>query len=218
MKPQKKPLWKLTPTIAKNLVLICWDWLRRGILSVWKWKIRLYKKFGWKFSVAAVALIVLIIIGGVFSYRAWHRNSLIPAIDKLSLAQAAKMGTKTTHELLIQIENSKCNPAMSHTCYQRGDVVLTVEGEKQWSEAETEGFLIIKMDLTPTEAQLLVHPLETLSDKKTNDPSGRPNFDQKQLRRFAVDLTKIGIGAEDQSGRLVEDKIFTSDMLIEKKQ
>jgi len=202
--PQRKSYWKLIPVIAKNLFLMA----REGIIS-------LYKKPGWRIS--AVIVVVIIVIGGVFGYRAWQRDRMIPALDKLSLAQAAKMGTKTTDELLIQIENSKCDPAMSSTCYQRGDVVLTVEGEKQWSEAETEGFLIIKMDLTPTEAQLLTHPLETLSAKQNPGPGGQPNFDQKQLRRFAVDLSKIGIAPDDQSGRLISDKVFTSDILIEKK-
>jgi len=95
-------------------------------------------------------------------------------------------------------------------------VVLTVEGEKQWSEAETEGFLIIKTDLTPTQAQLLVHPLETLSAKQSQGSKSQPSFDQKQLRRFAVDLSRIGIAPDDQNGRLISDKIFTSDILVEK--
>ena len=34
---QKKSVWKLIPIIAKNMVLIFWDWLKKMIFILKKW-------------------------------------------------------------------------------------------------------------------------------------------------------------------------------------
>lgn len=169
-----------------------------------------------KISIVSLILILLV-IAGWFGYKKLHPGPQLPVADTMSLAEAAKIGTKAPYQLLIQIADKNCDPSIASGCFQRGDVVLAVPGEKQWSIAEQQGFLIIKMDLTPMEVQLLTHPLEKLSSQQRSNSSSEPLFDQQKARRFTVDLAKLGIGPDVQRGQIISDKTFTEDVIIENK-
>jgi len=126
------------------------------------------------------------------------------------LIQAGKTGEKATMQVLIQIGNLR---GCTSGCLERGDVVMTADADKEWSIAEKEGFLIIKMDLTPAQDQLLVKPLEKDLGK---DERGRPKTEQLKRRQYAIDLSKIGIAPDDEKGRVI-NKTFGWDVVYEKK-
>ena len=136
------------------------------------------------------------------------RESIDPYDDNITLKQAAKIGQEVTHKLLVQIEESK-----GEGRYERGDVILTASSTKQFSRAEKEGFLIIKMDLTPTQADVLVRSLRRETDQE--DPEGNLVFENVKRRKYAVDLEKINIETNDFRGREVNET-YTWDILYEK--
>jgi len=158
-----------------------------------------------------IAIIILVLAGG--GYKTWRYYHPNPNDPNLSLSQAARIGQVTTHKLMVQIENRNCPPAMASGCYERGDIVLIKPGDWQFSAAEKTGFLILHMDLTDKQAEALVRSL----DKNTNQkgPNGQPQMEQLKMRRYAVDLQKIGIGPDIVSGREV-DTVYNWDMVKEK--
>jgi hypothetical protein len=190
---------KLIPTIIKNFFLIIYDETKKLM--------RRSKIFKWAFWV----VLILLLAGG--GYKIWRYYRPNPNDPNLSLSQAAKIGQVTTHKLMVEIENPKCSPAMASGCYERGDIVLIKPGDWEFSDAEKTGFLILHMDLTDKQAEVLVRSL----DKNTNQkgPNGEPQAQQLKMRRYAVDLQKIGIADNDQNGREV-DTIYKWDVVKEK--
>lgn len=153
----------------------------------------------------------ILIVGSVLI---WQKNK---TPKEPTLQEASKMGELATHKLLVQIENPKGKAEDLAERYERGDIVLIFPSEHQFSLAEKEGFLILQMDLTPAQAEILVKALE---EEKTfwQEITSRGEKTPKNLkrRRFAVDLSKIGVGPDDQKGKEIGDKIFEWDIIIEK--
>jgi hypothetical protein len=162
-------------------------------------------------SLAVGGLIILVAIGGYFGikkylrYRAIHKNDI-------TLEEASRMGEKTRHKLMVQIQNIKGN---AEGRYQRGDIVLIKPGDFEFSEAEKTGFLILHMDITDKQAEVLVRSLQ--KDTGKDDSHGEPQMDSVKRRKYMIDFSKIGISENDQQGRERKDKIFGWDVVIEKK-
>ena len=152
-------------------------------------------------------VVLLLLLGLFFIMR--DSGPVDPYDDGMTLKKAAKIGEKVTHKLLVQIEASR-----GEGRYDRGDVVLTASSSKQFSPAEKSGFLIIKMDLTPTQAEILTRSLDKVS--KELDPDGMPIRETLKRRKYAVDLDKIGIADDDFKGRELNE-IYKWDILFEKK-
>ena len=157
-----------------------------------------------RYKFLAIAL-TLLLVGLFFLIK---DKSVDPYDDGMTLKKAAKIGESVTHKLSVQIEESK-----GEGRYERGDVVLTASSTKQFSRAEREGFLIIKMDLTPTQADVLVRSLNRVSELKNSE--GEPGIEVLKRRRYAVDLEQIGIAKNDYRGREI-DQIYKWDILYEK--
>ncbi|MFA6048105.1 MAG: hypothetical protein WCV59_00130 [Parcubacteria group bacterium] len=190
-------IFKLILTILKNLILITFDESRK-----------LLKRS----KVARWILVVLIIAAiGCGGFR-WYKNKTDPNNPDMSLSDAAKIGTVTTHKLMVEIESSKCPPEKASGCYERGDIVVILPGERDFSDSEKAGFLILKMDLTDKQAELLLHPVEKISQGIKNIS---PMPEQIKIRRYAVDLKKIGIGDDVQAGKVM-DQIYKWDIVQEK--
>lgn len=173
-----------------------------------KYKIVSYKPL--MIFIASIVTIVAIIFG----WRWYQKN----ARENPSLSQAAKMGEMTTHKLMVQIENKNCPPEMASGCYERGDIVLIKEGGWEFSDAEKEGFLILHMDLTDKQAEIMVQALEEKSkvqpDKDIKDAP--PAMETLKMRKYTVNFEKIGIGPDDQKGREIMDKVFKWNVVKEK--
>ena len=137
-----------------------------------------------------------------------NRGPIDPYDDGMTLKKASKIGEKVTHKLLVQIQNSK-----SDGRYERGDIVLTASSTKQFSPAEKSGFLIIKMDLTPKQAEILTRSLDKVS--KELDQDGMPIRETLKRRKYAVNLEEIGIAEDDFKGREL-DEIYKWKVLYEK--
>lgn len=185
-----------------------------------KYKIVSYKPL--MIFVASIVTIVAIIFG----WRWYQKN----ARENPSLSQAAKMGEMTTHKLMVQIENKNCPPEMASGCYERGDIVLIKEGGWEFSDAEKEGFLILHMDLTDKQAEIMVQALEK-KGKTPSVPDGTsppskgeedkpkdmpPMMETLKMRKYTVNFEKIGIGPDDQKGREITDKVFKWNVVSEK--
>ena len=172
------------------------------------------KRFG-IFAVGIIAAIMLIIAGIFWVWKKVHLSKLGNPDQTMSLGAAAKIGQVSTHKLMIAIENPKCPTDQENTCYQRGDIVLIMAGDHEFSTAEKEGFLIVKMDMTDKQAELMTLSLEKVTgqDKET----GAPKTDTLKRRKFMVQLDKLGIAADDQKGQEITDKTFKWDEVVKEK-
>lgn len=190
-------------TVVKNFFLIIYHEIRKKI-----------RKYSWLAWIILAAILAGATWGGMVGYKKYKRHEYLQQ-DEVSLSQAAKMGEMTTQKLMVQIENPKGNQEDLKGRYKRGDIVLIKPGNFEFSEAEKSGFLILHMDLTDKQAEILVRSKQTDSGK--NEPDGHPKLDTLERRRYTVDLSKIGLLDGDQSGREISDKIFKWDVVLEKK-
>ena len=152
-------------------------------------------------------IFLLISIGIVF----WGGYELYQTyLQKTEFTRAGKQGEVKTYQLLIQIQKRNGTPEILAQGFQRGDIVLFTDENKQFSTAEQEGFLIIKMHLTQSQADLLTSSIaEVKQQKNPQKPEENPKQQgQKPLRRYFVDLEKIGITSEQNKGQVIADKIF----------
>lgn len=161
---------------------------------------------------ALFIIVIIAIIGGIVygGYRIYKHYKTTPAIEKMSLKDAAKIGEKKTVQLLLQI-----TPTSNDGQLERGDVLLSAPEDKQFSIAEQEGFLIIKVRLTEEEQNLLNL---SLNEKKGIFASEEERQSAKTLkmRKFTVDLKKIGIPDDQTIGKVISDKVFEDDIFVEK--
>jgi hypothetical protein len=167
-------------------------------------------KHNFKTYVIPIIVILAIIFIGYFIWQ-HQKNKGAPDLDTLTLSQAAREGQMTEMKLLVQIETPQGRPEEANSRLERGDVVLAKPADWQFSDAEKSGFLIIKVKLTPTLADLIVQPL----NKKFGSEASK-NSEELKRRKFAVDLKKIGIQPEDEKGREIDDKTFDWNILIQK--
>lgn len=178
--------------------------------------LRSSRKARWIFGI----LIILVLAFG--GYKVWKNFYPDPNSQNLTLSQAGRIGEVTTHKLMVQIENKNCHPQMQNGCYERGDIVLIKDGAWEFSGAEKDGFLILHMDLTEKQAEILVRSLEEKSkvqppkDKELKDAP--ETMETLKMRKYAVELSKIGIGPDDQKGRENNDTIYKWDIVKEKKK
>jgi len=158
-----------------------------------------------------VGVVVLILAAIAFSVWFFFFKKVDPyeQLQSMTMKEAAAIGEKKTMKMLVQINN----PSGEETS-QRGDVLMTAPEDRQFSIAEEQGFLIVKIALTDKQAELLALPKEK---KKKDIKEGEPKYEQILQRKFYVDLEKIGISKDEIRGKVIDDKIFESDILKEKK-
>jgi len=185
---------KLIPIIIKNLSLM-----------------------SWQYKPTRLAIIILILAAIGFSGWRYYQHKTDPNDSDMTLKEAAKIGEVATHKLMVQIEPSKCPPELMNGCYERGDIVVILSGGRDFSDGEKAGFLILNMDLTPKQAELLMRPSEKESKEKPKDmpKDAPPMMEQVKIRRYAVDLARIGIGSDIKTGQVV-DSIYKADIIREK--
>jgi len=160
------------------------------------------KKRFFKILFAAIAVVALAAVA----------YSRVPR--EMTMKQAGKIGEKKTYQLLIKIDNSRGNGG-----FERGDIILTAAEDKQFSVAEQEGFLIIKMGLTQEQANLLLRQKgegKRLAEDG-GDPGEREQAAQEPLRRFRVDLQKLGIADTEVKGRVIGDKVWDWQEVVKEK-
>ncbi|HLN18805.1 MAG TPA: hypothetical protein VK255_01380 [Patescibacteria group bacterium] len=194
---------KLILTIIKNLFLILVEAVRDLIVKIG------IKKFA--------AVVILVLVLGFGGYKMWQYFRPDPNDSNLSLAQAAKIGEVTTHKLMVMIEKRNCPSEIASGCYERGDIVLIKPADFEFSDGEKESFLILNMDITDKQAEVLVRSLEQKAkvQPKEKSPDGRPQMEQLKIRKYAVDLKKIGIGDDVTSGKEAGE-IYKWDVVKEK--
>jgi hypothetical protein len=166
------------------------------------------------FALGVVFLISALIFGAYKSYKYFTRTK---TFQEISFSDAGKNGEKKTYQVVIKINK---NTSDSKSEPQRGDIIMTAPEDKQWSIAEQEGFLIIKINLTPDQAALLIAPKEIPDMKNIKDSKSAktPAKPIDSSRRFAVDLAKIGISPDEERGKVISDKVFEGqDVIVEKK-
>jgi len=175
-------------------------------------KIKNKKRFA-VFVLICIALICGIVFG---TYKAYKYFTRTKTLSEMSFEEAGRIGEKKTYQVLVRINkissDSKSEP-------ERGDVLMTASEDKQWSVAEQEGFLIIKVNLTPNQAALLVQPKEVSDVKNEKDPKSKkaPAKVVDSSRKFAIDLSKVGISPEEERGKVISDKIFEGKDVVIKK-
>lgn len=173
-------------------------------------KIRIVNKKRFALFVFCVVAIIGGTFWGVKKYRETHPKSTYD----MTMAEASKKGEKKVYQLLIKINKPSQNAAPGG--YERGDIVLTAPEDKQFSVAEQEGFLIIKMGLTQQQADLLTMSKEPEKIPEKEDKKAEVS-PQNQLRRFSVDFSKIGISSDEEKGRVIDDKVFNWQDVVKEK-
>ena len=153
-----------------------------------------------------ILVVAAVIVGGFFLVKKIF-------FSQITFSGAGKIGKKTMHELLVNVRNPKGSPQDLQNQYERGDIISISDGEKQWSLAEQEGFLIIKMDITDKQAEMLMQPEEKQTGKDTN---GQPIMETLKLRQYEIDLSKVGIALNDEHGKVINNKVFGDDIVIKK--
>ena len=141
------------------------------------------------------------------SALAWHffsRQEAPKDPRELTLEDAAKEGERQEMKLLVQMASG------GEGRFERGDIVLAAPAEKEFSLAEKEGFLILKVSLTPKQAELLTLSLQG------GEKGGNGMKKDIARRKFRVDLERAGIPAEQEAGREITEKTFSDDILEEK--
>lgn len=163
---------------------------------------------------AAFVIVVIAIVGGIIfgGYRIYKNYKQTPAIEKMSLKDAAKIGEKKTVQLLAQI-----TPTSNDGQLERGDVLLSAPEDKQFSIAEQEGFLIIKVRLTEEQQNLLNLSLNEKKGIFASDEE-RQSAKTLKMRKFTIDLKKIGISDDQKIGKVVADKVFEDDIFVQKEK
>lgn len=165
-----------------------------------------------RFAAFLIGIILLVCALGFGIYKVVKWTKVTPEIEKMGIKDAAKIGEKKTVQLLIQIYDTRG----AEGTLQRGDVLLTTDENKEFSTAEQEGFLIIKMKLTEQQQQLLELSLKEKPEIFASEQE-QQNPKEIKRRKFAVDLAKLGIGPEQKMGKVISDKVFEDDALVEKK-
>ena len=161
-----------------------------------------------------VSVLILVISGIIFCI--WKYASEDPKVPRrISMEEAGKIGKKETYQVVIKINRLKGGAGGG---LERGDVIMTAAEEKQWSQAEKDGFLIIKMNLTPEQAALLIEQKTGPHDMEENEKEEKVLSESSDNgRRFAVDLRKMAIGDSEEKGKVIFDKIFeTEDVIVAK--
>jgi hypothetical protein len=162
-----------------------------------KKSLELYKNDRKKFIKIAGGLILVLAVVAVIVVRLPH---------EMTMKEAGKIGEKKTYQLLVKIDNNRGSGG-----FERGDIVLTASEDKQFSVAEQEGFLIIKMGLTEQQTGLLLQQKgeRARQAEMQKDPKDRKEpAVQEPLRRFKVDLKKLGIGDDETRGKVISDKVW----------
>lgn len=164
-----------------------------------------------RFAAFLIGIIVIVGALGFGTYKVVKWVKITPEIEKIGIKDAAKTGEKKTVQLLIQIYDT----GGVEGTLQRGDVLFTADENREFSTAEQEGFLIIKMRLTEQQQQLLELSLKEKSEIFASEQE-QQNPKEIKRRKFAVDLAKIGIGPEQKMGKVITDKVFEDEVLIQK--
>ena len=164
-----------------------------------------------KRNIVILIALALLVIGGFFL---WRKYSIPKDAQKLTLTQAARMGEFTQQKLLVQISRPKGTADNVKGRYERGDIVLVADADKEFSATEKSIFLIIKMDLTPKQKEILT--LSMVKDTGEKDEDNRPVEETLKRRKFYVDLKAVGIADEDEGGKEITDKSFEWSILKQK--
>lgn len=166
--------------------------------------VELYKNDRKKFMKVSVIILVLLLLAGWL----WSRMP-----NEMSMREAGRIGEKKTYQLMIKIDN----PRGAVGGFQRGDIILAAAENKEFSVAEQEGFLIVKMGLTEAQSNLLLTGKD--DGRREMDPKKERKEPAKQepIRRFYVDLEKMGIKPEEQRGRVISDKVFDWQEVVKEK-
>ncbi|MBU4332312.1 hypothetical protein KKD20_04280 [Patescibacteria group bacterium] len=86
-----------------------------------------------------------------------------------------------TYELLIK----KVQTGVGEGAYQGGDIVAIKPLGHQWSSGEIQNFWIVRMDLTPSQAEELLKPKERPTGE--NDEAGQPIMKMEARREYYID-------------------------------
>jgi len=167
--------------------------------------------------IAFIAVAILVTAGaGFFLWKTFTRPDTGNPNDYLTLNEAANLGEKATYKLMIQIETPKGNPEDLKGRYQRGDIVLIKPVDWQLSDAEKNGFLIVKMDLTEKQTELLTMSLDEI--KRERNEAGRPERETLERRKYTVNLEKLGIAPDNERGQEITDKAFRWEEVASEKE
>jgi hypothetical protein len=147
--------------------------------------------FSKKVVYSVIILFALLALGSTLFY-------LYQSKQPPELVVAESTGPAAIYQLLVKIDNNS-----SQTGFQRGDVIMIAPVDKKWSQAEIEGFLIIQTKINIAQASLLL--------------AGQDNAGQVALRRYYVNLPKLGIGPTETKGRLLGDQVWDWQTIVEQK-
>lgn len=159
--------------------------------------------------------VIILAVGGYFGYKKYQKNSL------------EKEKTESVYEVLVQLSDEKVNDPVedARSSLKRGDVIAYVPEGHQWSDTERISYLIVRLKLTPEDAQKLMEPDTKPSSVKTPEGKDQPKDSLAQTetvraRKYQIDLGKLGekdLTINDLSkGQPTGDKVFGASVIRKK--
>jgi hypothetical protein len=143
-------------------------------------------------------------------------------MNKVSMDQAKYLGDKSVYQVAVIVSppppgSKPDDPGL----LRRGDVLEVRPLDREFSDGEKNSYLIIKMELTPAEAEVLVRsktkeaerPMAT-GNKATGTllQTGKKRI-ITDLRQYGINLGKIGIKDDEYKGRVIEDRVFGDEVI-----
>ncbi len=168
---------------------------------------RSFKKWLW---LVAGGVIILLATAGWWLYFG-HNDDNPYSSDP----EAEKVGV---WELMVVLRSQTASDPEEdrRSSLKRGDVVAVQPEGHQWSGAEYNSYLLIKMRSKKKDAYKLLLPW-TKAGKEL--PEGGRKEEVIRARRYRIDLDKVGFQGEYTFGKQpLKDKIFDSSIIIDKKE
>ncbi|HRZ95809.1 MAG TPA: hypothetical protein P5262_04585 [Candidatus Moranbacteria bacterium] len=167
-----------------------------------------YKIVSWKPLIILLA-VVAIIIGGIFGWKKYKNY------------KAGKEDTRSVYEALVQVVDQQAsNPEEDKKAsLKRGDVIAILPEGHTWTDTERTSYLIVKIKITPEEAEKLMEPVTKEVDPKASLSDGKdiePEIETVRPRKYYLDVDVPTVNELMTKGQPYPEKVFGEGVIEER--
>lgn len=157
-----------------------------------------------KKKLSLIIAAVVIIIAGIFLYKKYH----IPKED-----------TRSVYEALVQVNDQKASSPDEdkRSSLKKGDVIAVFPEGHPWTDTEKTSYLIVKIKMTPEDADKLTEPVtKEAANKSSGDNNAGPQQETIQARKYHLNVNVPTVNDIMIKGQPYKDKIFDSGIIKNK--